>query len=109
MKYVLSAIALLAFVGSADAATTTITITVSGAPSTSVACGTTSTYSLTAPAPGATVCPVTVQPTGWSGATAVTQTSGPTANAFNYSSGNIVVGSTTPAAGTYTLTITTTP
>jgi hypothetical protein len=88
----------------ADAATTTLSIIINSPTSTAVMCPMT-TY--TAPlAAGSVICPVTVAPSGWSGALAL---SGASATSFALSASKLVVGSTALQPGTYSITITATP
>ncbi len=94
----------------AHAATTTLTITIVSPPSTAVACGASTAYSLTMPKAGTLVCPITVQPSNWSGTFALTQDSGPQPNAFAIVGNNLVVGaSDLTAIGSYSIKITPVP
>jgi hypothetical protein len=107
MKRMLGLFALLSvalFVNRADAATTTLSIIINSPTSTTVTCPMT-TY--TAPlAAGSVICPITVAPSGWSGALAL---SGASASSFALSGSNLVVGSAALQSGTYSVTITATP
>jgi hypothetical protein len=107
MKRMLGLIALLSvalFGARADAATTALSIIINSPTSTAVTCPMT-TY--TAPlAAGSVVCPITIAPSGWSGALAL---SGVNASSFALSASNLVVGSTALPAGTYSVTVTATP
>lgn len=107
------ALFLLALPAYAQAQTTaSITIVIQSPPSTSVSCGTTTSYTLTEPvAAGTVVCQLAVQPTTWQGALQVQQTAGPQANAFTVNSSNqLVVGSVAlMTVGNYAVTITATP
>ncbi len=107
MKRILGLFALLSlalFCGRADAATTTLSIIINSPTSTTVTCPMT-TY--TAPlAAGSVICPITVAPSGWSGALAL---SGASASSFALSASKLVVGSTALQPGTYSITIIATP
>jgi hypothetical protein len=107
MKRMLGLFAVLSlalFGARADAATTTLSIIINSPTSTTVTCPMT-TY--TAPlATGSVICPITVAPSGWSGALAL---SGASASSFALSASNLVVGSTALPAGTYSVTVTATP
>lgn len=88
----------------AQGATTNLSIIINSPPSTTVTC-TLGTY--TAPlAAGSVICPITVTPSGWSGALTL---SGTSASSFALSGSNLVVGSSALNAGTYSVTITATP
>jgi hypothetical protein len=88
----------------AEAATTTLSIIINSPTSTTVTCPMTA---YTAPlAAGSVICPITVAPSGWSGALAL---SGASASSFALSASNLVVGSTALQTGTYSVTLTATP
>jgi hypothetical protein len=57
-------------------------------------------------AAGTVICPITIAPSGWSGALTL---SGTNASSFALSGTNLVVGSTALGTGTYAVTITATP
>jgi hypothetical protein len=107
MKRMLGLFALLSlalFGARADAATTTLSIIINSPTSTTVTCPMT-TY--TAPlAAGSLVCPITIAPSGWSGALSL---SGANASSFALSASNLVVGSTALQSGTYSVIVTATP
>jgi len=106
MKSILIAASIALSIGTtgAHAATATLSIIINSPPSTTVTCPL-ATY--VAPlAAGSTICPITIAPSGWSGALAL---SGKNASSFALSGSNLVVGSTSLAAGTYAVTITATP
>ena len=87
------------------AASTSLSIIINSPPSTNISCPLQSSY--TAPlAAGATVCAISIAPTGWSGALTL---SGANASAFALSGSNLVVGSTPLNAGTYSVVITANP
>lgn len=104
-RIALAAAILLAWpVIAANAATTTLSIVINSPASTGVTC---SPGTLTAPlAAGFVVCPITIAPSGWSGALAL---SGSNASSFALSGSNLIVGPTSLSAGTYSVTITATP
>jgi hypothetical protein len=88
----------------ADAATTTLSIIINSPTSTTVTCPMTA---YTAPlAAGSVICPITVAPSGWSGALTL---SGAGASSFALSASKLVVGSTALQPGMYSVTITATP
>ena len=94
----------LALSGAANAASLSLSIIINSPNSTTVTCPL-STY--TAPvAAGALICPITIAPTGWSGALTL---SGPNASSFALSGSNLNVGPAALTAGTYNVTITATP
>ncbi len=107
MKRMLGLFALLPlalFSARADAATATLSIIINSPTSTTVTCPMT-TY--TAPlAAASVVCPITIAPAGWSGALTL---SGTNSSSFALSGGNLVVGASALASGSYSVTITATP
>ena len=108
MKKFLASVAFLAFAAvPAQATTTSLSIIINSAPSTTVTCGASTTYTLTGPlAAGTNICNISVTPTGWSGALAL---SGANASAFALSGSALNVGATALAVGTYAISITATP
>jgi len=111
MKWVFAAILSLFSVNAyAAQSTLSITITIQTSNSTSVKCGTSTSYTLASPPAGQVVCPLIVQPADWQGALTITQNSGPQDDAFTIKNGNLVVGSNAlNKAGNYSLTIGATP
>jgi hypothetical protein len=112
MIKLLSALAIsfaLAIVGhSAFAASVVVTGVIESPASTSVTCTPVST-ALTFPAPpNSLVCPIAIFPTGWSGAVTL---SDPTHFATGSSGGALYLqtGATSPPAGPFSVTVTTTP
>jgi hypothetical protein len=92
----------------AHASTVTLSIVINSPPSTAVTCPL-GTY--VAPlAAGSLICPITVAPSGWSGALALSGTNA-SSFAINTVSGvqQLVVGASALNAGTYSVTITATP
>lgn len=105
MKTLFHVIVLLLASTQVNAATTSLSIIINSQPSTAVSCPLQSSY--TAPvAPGTIICPITVTPSGWSGALTL---SGANSGSFALSGSNLVVGATALGVGTYTVTITSTP
>jgi hypothetical protein len=111
LLFIAALAALVALPLAAQSTTTTLTITIVSPPSTSIACGSTTSYTFTVPVTaGQLVCPITVQPGAWTGAFGLSQTSGPQANAFAISGNNLVVGATgITQPGAYGLTISASP
>lgn len=99
------AVILCGFAIKAEAATLSMTVVINSAPSTTITCPISSTF--TAPvAPGTVICQLTVAPSNWSGTLSL---SGPNASMFAISSGatqSLVVGSsaiTTPGIQSVTI------
>ena len=104
MKKIVLAVVLAIAASAAHAANTTVSIVINSPASTSVSC---SPGTLTAPvAANTVVCPISVVPSGWSGALTL---SGTNASSFALSGTNLVVGASALSAGTYSVTITATP
>lgn len=104
MRRTLAALAFFCAIGAAHAATTTLSIVINSGPSTAVSCV---PAALTAPvASGTVICPIVVTPASWSGALTL---SGTNAASFALSGSNLVVGAAALNAGTFSVTITSTP
>jgi hypothetical protein len=103
-KSVLAAVLLFLVAAVAYASTTTLSIIVNGPASTAITCTPAQTTAYTAPvAAGTVMATCFVSPSGWSGTLASSNA------AFSMSGMNLVVGSTALVAGTYNVTVTSTP
>ena len=92
----------------AYAASVVVTGIITGQPSTSVTCAPVASPLMFPLAPNTLICPISVQPTGWSGVVTVSDT-------VHFATANIggslslVSGPTSPPVGPFSVTVTTTP
>jgi hypothetical protein len=106
----LTAAAFVAAASAASAATLNLSIVVLGT-SPTISTGITCPLAATYPgplAPGTVICPITVTPAGWAGAVTLTGT-GASLFMVDAAGAHVVVGPAAVPAGTYALTMTSTP
>src|ERR1700739_2571614 len=108
MKVLLTSAFLCLTAVTVQAASVVVTGVINSPPSTSVTCTPVST-SLTYPVPtNSPVCPIAIQPAGWSGTVTVSDTTHWTTVTVNGVL-NLETGATSPPAGPFSVTVTTTP